>query len=234
MSSPACDIKFRFPDWAKRVKSRKQEILLALAASIQTNRGMLFDAEGAHNGHNRWPALKLRDGMILSSRGVLRRSIAPMNPSGRPGVKGVVTIAGEEVSIGTTIAYARMMNNGTVGLPGGVLRPKKAGGVLRIPLPQGDKANENAKDIQRSANNRKIAQLQFKFGKARKDTSKARLRAQISRLRNMNAKGKGPVRFLFVRSVKIEPRPFDKINETDRKEFTAAVRNKVLEILNGG
>ena len=46
--------------------------------------------------------------------------------------------------------YARMMNDGTTKLPGGVLRPRTAK-ALKIPLPSGKGATEGAKSLRKGA-----------------------------------------------------------------------------------
>ena len=128
------DIDFRFPDWRGKVKRHEAQLMLFCVAQIQTNRGMLFDQEGGYNGHRRWPALKFRSGQILAKRGALKRSLAPTNPKGTPGSDGIVRFTGDMIIIGTNLLYARMMNDGTAKMPGGVLRPKNAK-ALKIPLP---------------------------------------------------------------------------------------------------
>lgn len=104
----------------------RRRILTNVAATMQTNRAMLFDQEGGYNGHERWAPLRLRSGMALSNRGNLRKSIAPRGAVGVPGPGGIVEFVGDTVTIGTKLAYAAMMNWGTTGLPGGVLRPVRA------------------------------------------------------------------------------------------------------------
>lgn len=128
------EIKFQMPDLYGELMKRKPEIDLAMAAAMQANRGMLFDSEGKYNGREGWAPLKWRSGMILSKRGVLRKSIAPPGMTGRAGNDGIVEFNNETVTIGTRLGYARMMNDGTVKMPGGVLRPVKAK-ALKIPAP---------------------------------------------------------------------------------------------------
>lgn len=132
------EIKFQMPDLYAELKKRKREIDLAMAAAMQANRGMLFDTEGKYNGRPGWAPLKWRVGMILSKRGTLRKSLSPPNPMGKAGNDGIVEFAEETVTIGTRLGYARMMNDGTVKMPGGVLRPVKAK-ALKIPAPFGKK-----------------------------------------------------------------------------------------------
>lgn len=129
------DIRYDYPDWGEIISKYQQEINLFLAAQIQTNRGMMFDAEGADNGKPKWAPLKFRNGMILSKTGALRKSWAPMHPSGRPGPEGIVRFKDETIIVGTRIAYAKIMNDGTAKLPGGVIRAK--GKALKIPISNG-------------------------------------------------------------------------------------------------
>lgn len=132
------DLKFTMPDLRKRFKDHRNEIMLVLAAAMQTNRAMMFDKDGADNGKPKWPGLVLRRGRPLQKTGTLRKSFAPNNDGIKPG-KGkdsVLTIDGRRVTIGTKIAYAPMMNNGTTKMPGGVLRPVRAK-ALKIPLEGG-------------------------------------------------------------------------------------------------
>ncbi len=129
------EMKWEFPDWYGEVVKNTQRINMAIAASMQTNRALMFDAEGAHNGHDPWAPLKMRDGMILSDRGVLRRSIGPMtdgrNPAKNEG--SIVDVQGDMITIGTRIGYARLMNDGTTKMPGGVLKAVNAK-ALKIPV----------------------------------------------------------------------------------------------------
>lgn len=144
------NIEFKFPDLEKRLKQHENEINLFLAATVQTNRGLLFDSEGSHNGRPGWAPLKLRRGQILSDRGVLRKSIAPYNADGKPGPDGIVAIRPDAIVIGTTLLYARLMNDGTEKMPGGKLVAKNAK-ALRIPLPAGANATKTAKGLSKSA-----------------------------------------------------------------------------------
>lgn len=137
MSNPHLSINIKFPDWLKRLTSQRDRISRFIAANVQTNRGMMFDKEGAYNGHRAWAPLKYREGQILSLTGTLRRSIAPSGANGNAGPNGTVVVRGDlkklDVAVGTKVAYANMMNFGTSGLPGGVLRPKKKS-VLRFKI----------------------------------------------------------------------------------------------------
>lgn len=109
--------EFKFPPWAKQLEKHYRELMLGVAATIQTNRGMLFDQEGAYNGHKRWQPLKFRKGQILSDTGTMRRSISPTIPNGYAGPGGVVKISGDVVTVGTTIKYAPVHNYGAVIYP---------------------------------------------------------------------------------------------------------------------
>lgn len=129
-------MKIEVPDLADLVRKQKHRLYMIAAATIQTNRAMMFDQEGANNGHPRWAPLKFRKGKILSDTGTLRKSIVG-NQSGHAGPDGIVQFSGDKITIGTKLAYAAMMNYGTTQLPGGVLRPVKAK-ALKIPI-GGDK-----------------------------------------------------------------------------------------------
>lgn len=195
MSKVAID--FEMPDLEEKLRQAEHEIHVFVAAQAQFNRGMLFDQEGGYNGHEKWAPLQFRTGQILSKRGTLRKSIAPMAADGRAGPDGIVRFSGDVVTIGTRLIYARMMNDGTTKLPGGVLRPRNAK-ALKIPLPPGKTSTEGAKSLR------------------------------------SGAKGKGDDKFIFRKSVKIPARPFDEWNTEDEEEMSAALANKLAEILNRG
>lgn len=184
------NIDFKFPDWRGKLERHAAELNLFIAAQIQFNRGMMFDKEGAWNGHPKWEGLKFRRGQILSKRGTLRKSIAPYNPKGQAGPDGIVRFAGDVITVGTKLLYARMMNDGTKNLPGGVLRPVRAK-ALKIPIPSGKFATDAAKGLRKSEG-----------------------------------------AFIFRKSVKIPPRPFDQWNNQDQEELNNALRAKLMQILN--
>ena len=144
------EVKFKWPDLKARVGKAEPEIRLFMAATIQTNRGLLFDSEGKHNGRPGWAPLKFRVGQILSDRGVLRKSMAPFNADGKPGPDGIVVIQPDSITIGTTLLYARLMNDGTTKMPGGKLVAKNAK-ALKIPLPNGKNATPTAKALRKGA-----------------------------------------------------------------------------------
>lgn len=130
-------MSFKFPDLAARLKAARQQIGEEMIVAIQTNRGMLFDAEGAYNGHVAWDPLVLRSGQILKKRGVLSKSIAPVNSGGAAGPGGIARMSDDGlVTVGTAVAYAAMMNWGTTRMPDGIMRPTHAK-ALRIPVPNG-------------------------------------------------------------------------------------------------
>jgi phage gpG-like protein len=78
--------------------------------------------------------------------------MGPSNDGKRPGqaTDSILRISGETITIGTKMAYARMMNDGTTRMPGGVLRPVHAK-ALKIPLPSGQKATDTAKTLRKGA-----------------------------------------------------------------------------------
>jgi len=134
------DINLKFPDLHARLKKYEKDIYLVLAAAMQTNRAMMFDKEGADNGKDKWAPLKWRSGRILQKTGTLRKSFAPMNDGVKPGKNNgtIVRINAPSVIIGTNLAYAATMNDGTTKMPGGVITPVSAK-ALKIPLPEGGK-----------------------------------------------------------------------------------------------
>ena len=229
-------IDFRFPSWEKKIKKARREIDLFIAATMQTNRGMLFDNEGAYNGHRKWHPLKFRQGQILTKRGTLRKSIAPISASGRPGRGGIVEFSGDMITIGTKLGYAKLMNDGTVNLPGGVLKAKNAK-ALAIPLPSGKQATPAAKELRKGASGKKS--LQGKIEKMRQSLSdepdparRMALENQIVRLQKAHDRGPKNQKVIFRKSVKIPPRPFDTWTEEDDREMEEALKNKIQEILN--
>lgn len=254
------EISFKFPDWAGKLKAHEAELNLFQAALIQTNRGMLFDAEGAYNNHDKWAPLKFRNGQILSRRGTLRKSIAPYNPSGDPGPDGIVRFSGDMIVVGTKLLYASMMNDGTTKLPGGILRPRNAK-ALRIPLPSGEAATETTRRIRQQPTRDATVDTNERLQKARTRASKARARFErtggddamlatvraeraVARLSETLAKqlskanrildtGKGGKGFLFVKSVKIPPREFNEWNVSDQWEMSASLMSKIVEVMNG-
>lgn len=230
-------IEWKFPKWERKMKESLDEINLVIAASMQTNRGLLFDAEGNYNGHQAWPPLRLRDGMILSNRGTLRKSLAPPGAKGTPGPSGIVRFDADTITIGTTLAYARLMNWGSVGLPGGVVRAKTAK-ALKIPLPQGTKATEGASQLQEAANRadaaKRISVLQDQMQKTRSDGRRMKLIHQIAAQRMRLKRGHGAVKWIFRKWVRVPPRPFDTWTDEDQHEFELTMKNKIIEVLNRG
>lgn len=106
----------RFPNLLARLVKNEDRIYKVMTASLQTNRAMMFDQEGAYNGHPKWAALKYRNGQILSKTGVLRKSIAPANASGNTPPNGYIArlgnLANPEVRMGTVVKYAAVHNFG--------------------------------------------------------------------------------------------------------------------------
>ena len=140
-------ISMSFPNLAAKLMNARTAIQTEMVVAMQFNRGMLFDSEGAYNGHTPWDPLILRSGQIMAQRGVLKKSIAPMTGEAGPG--GYVRMDSEgTIAMGTNVAYAALMNYGTKRMPGGVLRPVHAK-ALRIPIPAGKSATVAAKGIRR-------------------------------------------------------------------------------------
>lgn len=127
-------IDFKIDDLALKFKEMQRDVILVLAAAMQTNRSMMFDKDGADNDKPRWEPLSFRTGRPLQNSGTLRKSMAPQNDGIRPGMgrDGIVRIESRAATIGTNLLYAGLMNDGTAKMPGGVLKPVKAQ-ALRFP-----------------------------------------------------------------------------------------------------
>lgn len=122
-------VNFKFPDWAGELEHRMPELKQKAMVTLQTNRGMLFKNEGAYNNHARWRELKSEASLrtnkegtperrILQKTGTLKNSIAPQGAKGHPGPKGVLSFTGDDLVIGTQVAYAAIHNfGGTVNIP---------------------------------------------------------------------------------------------------------------------
>ncbi len=121
MGKAKVEVTFEFPQLLKAFENSYDRIERTIASTIQTQVGMRFDAEGAHNGHPKWAPLKMRQGQILSQTGTLRKSIAPQAADGRPGSEGFVRSSGLPndmlVEVGTKIIYASTHDNGAVIVP---------------------------------------------------------------------------------------------------------------------
>jgi phage gpG-like protein len=154
-------IEFKFPNWEAKIKAAREEIGLFIAAIMQTNRGLLFDEEGSHNGHPKWAPLKFRVGHILKLTGALSQSMAPRNNGKSAGhaAGSILRLEGDSITIGSNLAYARLMNDGTTKLPGGVLRPAPGDKAIAIPLPSGKKASDYAKSLRGPPRDKDIEQM---------------------------------------------------------------------------
>jgi phage gpG-like protein len=106
-------LKVKVPKLKKTFQDQMPSIIASLAATVQTNRGMLFDKEGAHNGHERWKPLKYRRGKILQDTGNLRRSIAPRGGNGHAGPNGIVRVDSRIVFLQTNVEYAGIHEDGS-------------------------------------------------------------------------------------------------------------------------
>lgn len=132
----------KFPDYKAQLKKNIVSVLNVAAATMQTNRGMIFKNEGGYNGHQRWKKPLLRAGAALQDRGGLKRSIAPPNNGLKPGKgpNGIVEISGLTVSVGTKWKQAAILNYG------GIIKPVHAK-ALKIPLPSGRNATSVARTV---------------------------------------------------------------------------------------
>lgn len=121
MGKAAIAIEWKFPDLLKAFSDSHERIAQTIASTIQTQVGMRFDSEGAHNGHPKWDPLVLRQGQILSLTGTLRKSISPPSHDGKAGQDGFVRSSGLPddmlVEVGTKLIYASTHDNGAVITP---------------------------------------------------------------------------------------------------------------------
>lgn len=211
-------LKMTFPKLDEIFKNHEKQIMEVLAATMQTNRAMMFDKDGADNGKKKWKNPKFRKGRPLQASGDLRKSMAPMNNGKKPAYtpNGILKLSGNSVRIGTNLIYARLMNDGTVHMAGGVLVPVNAK-ALKIPVPpdmvkkmlKTQQSKENMK-----ANSRKLSKAELK--------KKAGIHKD------------GDEHFMFRKSVKIPARPMDQITKADEKEWAETLANFIAEVLNNG
>lgn len=196
-------IAVQFPDWASKVRRKTNELNVFMAAQIQMNRALMFDNEGAYNGHPKWASLKFRAGQILSDRGKLRRSIAPRNPKGTANEGGIVRFVGDQIIVGTNVMYAGLMNDGTTKMPGGVLR-SKSGKALMITLPTGKSAKEAVKSMKKTRVSYEVT-------------------PGVQKSKNV----------IWRMSVRIPARNFTDWNDSDQYNVNDAFMAKLQDVLNG-
>lgn len=110
----AVEVSIQIPDFNGMSLQAIARAPLIIAATIQTQRGFIFDHEGQYNGHEKWEPLKLRPGQILKDTGTLSKSIGPRNDGTRPArSKGTILQAkGDMVTVGTDIKYADIHDRG--------------------------------------------------------------------------------------------------------------------------
>lgn len=122
MGKASLEVRMQFPKYFNAIQDALPRIEQLIASTIQTQVGLRFDAEGAHNGHEKWEALKMRQGQILSFTGALRKSMSPPGAEGNPGPGGFVNKEGNVfdllVEVGSKIIYASVHDKGAV------IRPK--------------------------------------------------------------------------------------------------------------
>lgn len=206
-------IEVEFPDFLGALIRNEERIALVMAATVQANRGMMFDKEGAHNGKEKWAPLKFRNGQILSKSGTLRKSWAPTNPRGVAGPGGLVEISGglqnKMIKVGTRVAYAAIHNYG-----GKIVARGKA---LAFEV--------DAKYVARKHN----ASLT-----SENIHEKGTMNAKRARKKMRTKKSEDGADIMFRRSVNIPQRRMDEWNAEDQAELTITLHNLVAEILNGG
>lgn len=233
MSKRRVRFKFDFPDLKSLVERERENLKLLQAATMQTQRGMLFDQEGAYNGHQRWPDLQFRSGQILSRGGArgLRGSIAPRNNGKAPG-RGSHTIlemmssgAMMSVTIGSSLIYAETHDQGAT-------IHAKPGKYLKIPLPVGQWANEKTRGIQKHQAARKSADLAAKAVKASTPAARDRYLNQLERIKRQLDKGTFKA-VLFRKKVVIPRRNFTDVNDMDLQEIRVTLTNYLESLITG-
>lgn len=121
MGKASVEVHFQFPKMFEALQASQDRIERVIASTVQTQVGLRFDAEGAHNGHEKWKGLKMRQGQILSLTGALRKSISPPSPEGQAGPQGFVTHQGSVMDllteVGSKIIYASVHDKGAVIVP---------------------------------------------------------------------------------------------------------------------
>lgn len=197
-------LKLTFPKLDEIFKLHEKDVMGVLAASMQTNRAMMFDKDGADNGKKKWKKPIFRNGRPLQNTGALRKSMAPTNNGKTPAhaANAILRLSGPTVMIGTNLIYAKLMNDGTVNMPGGVLKAVNAQ-ALKIPLPSGQSATPAAKKARKGAVN-----IKDEYGNKEK--------------------------VMFRRSVKIPARKMDILTKADENEFSMTMANYIAEVLSRG
>jgi phage gpG-like protein len=140
------EAKIKVPDWKKIKEEVRNKAGLVTAATMQTQRGLIFANSGVYNGRSAWAPLKLRSGQPLKDRGTLSKSIGPATDGEKPKRNNgtIVEISQETITIGTNLYYAALMNFGTEKMPGGVMRAKN-GKVLAFPGRSGKRSKRGKK-----------------------------------------------------------------------------------------
>lgn len=207
-------VTWKFPNLAKAYRASENDILLFIAAMLQTNRGMMFDTSNA--GRTPWPKPLLRRGQPLSQRGPLRQSFGPANdgkqPARNPG--GIVRMNSNVVTIGTSLKYAPVLNEGAI------IYPRK-GKWLWIPLPDGAANSSNAPTPLAKS-------LRKASGRRKKDNGWKWTKTQGGALVVKAPSGKV---FLLAKKANIPRRPMDEWVESDQRELEEALRNKLAQVL---
>jgi phage gpG-like protein len=196
-------ITTKFPPWLLQIKQREDDIYLLIAATLQTNRGLMFDNLNAGRP-TPWVPLKLRDGQPLSKTGALRQSFAPQNDGEKPAKRDgtIVRYADGVVTVGTSLAYAPIHNHG------GVIRPVRHQ-FLWIPLPDGKANSANAPTEEARA-------LRKGAGRKKKDSGWVWKKQEGGALTVRAPSGKV---FLLAKKVTIPKRPMDEWAPADQLEL---------------
>ena len=135
------EVSVNLPDFDAASLTSLKDLPALIAATVQTQRRMIFENEGQYNGRPRWEPLKFRQGQILKDTGTLSKSIGPKNDGKRPAKANgsIVEMQPDMVTVGTDIAYAIVHEEGRI------IRPKNPGGLLHFQVPEYVRSNKTGK-----------------------------------------------------------------------------------------
>jgi len=113
------EITLTLPNFAAYAERINREVPGLIAATLQTNRGMIFYKSGRYNGRRKWKKLECRNGRPLKDNNDLSQSMGPQNDGMIPGrfTGSILKMTGGlegMVTIGTNIAYAHVHDRGMV------------------------------------------------------------------------------------------------------------------------
>jgi phage gpG-like protein len=221
MTANRIRMSFEFPDLKALIERERMNIQMVAAATLQTQRAQIFDAEGAYNGRSRWSPLQFRTGMILSRSGGrgLRGSIAPRNNGKVParGASTILEIDELSVTVGTSLIYAEIHDQG------GKITAKP-GKYLKIPIPKGAWANDNAAAVQKQFAQKQLVSLSQKMRASKTSKQSDKYLDKIIKIKEQ-IKRRTVAAYIFRKSVNIPKRTFTDWTGEDEQEMTQTLIN---------